>query len=267
VRNSRKSLPVISIVTPSFNQAAFIERTVNSVLGQNYPRLEYIVQDGGSTDTTAQLLDRYRPYLHHVEMRRDKGQAHAINLGFAHAGGEIMAYLNSDDVLLPGALSYVANFFASHPEVDVVYSHRVLIDENGQEIGRWVLPPHDPNILLWADYIPQETLFWRRQIWEASGGYIDEGYHFAVDWELLLRFQAAGVRFARLPRFLGAFRVHEAQKTSASLEDVGRQEMERLRERSHGRSVSQTEINRHVSSYLTRSVIYHNLYQLGLLRY
>ena len=95
-----------------------------------------------------------------------------------------MAYLNSDDLLLPGALPTVAAYFAQHPEVEVVYGHRVVIDEAGDEIGRWVLPPHDDKALRWADYIPQETLFWRRSIWGKSGGRMDETFRFALDWEL-----------------------------------------------------------------------------------
>jgi glycosyltransferase involved in cell wall biosynthesis len=260
------SPPVISIVTPSYNQSKFLGRTIESVIGQNYPELEYIIQDGASTDGTDLILERYRSQLGQIESCQDKGQAHAINLGFAHATGQIMAWLNSDDLLLPGTLSYVAKFLATHPEVDVVYGHRVLIDENDQEIGRWVLPPHDKKILLWADYVPQETLFWRRRIWEKVGGYVDESFHFAIDWDLLLRFQKAGAKFVRLPRFLSAFRVHSAQKTSAQI-DLGHQEMTRLRQRCHGRPVSRAEISQNVRSYKYRSIIYHKLYRLGILRY
>jgi GT2 family glycosyltransferase len=259
--------PVISIVTPAFNQAHFLERTMQSVLTQNYPALEYIIQDGGSIDGTPALLNRYRDQLAHAESAPDNGQAHAINLGFARATGELMAWLNADDLLLPGALNTVAAYFAQHPQVDVVYGHRVMIDENDDEIGRWILPPHNGKILHWADYIPQETLFWRRRIWEKSGGYLDESYKFALDWDLLLRFQEAGAKMVRLPRFLGAFRVHPAQKTSAQLNNVGATEMARLRQQCHGRSVSQAEIGRGIGPYLTKSLVYHSLYRWGLRRY
>jgi glycosyltransferase involved in cell wall biosynthesis len=259
--------PTISIVTPSFNQAVFLEQTIKSILEQGYPRLEYIIQDGGSTDGALDILNRYRPQLTHIESSPDKGQAHAINLGFSRTTGEIMAWLNSDDLLLPGALHYVAGFFAAHPEVDAVYGHRILIDEADQEIGRWVLPPHDPAVLLWADYVPQETLFWRRVIWEKAGGYVDESFKFAIDWELLLRLQDAGAKIVRLPRFLGAFRVHDRQKTSAQLAGIGQEEMSRLRRRCHGRAVSHLEIGQHIGPYLAKSVVYDRLYQVGLLRY
>ena len=102
-----------------------------------------------------------------------------------------MAWINSDDFYLPGALAFVADYFAWHPDVDVLYGHRVLVDEQSREIGRWFLPKHDPEVLRLNDFVPQETLFWRRRIWDRVGG-IDPSYKFALDWDLLLRFQAAG---------------------------------------------------------------------------
>ena len=257
--------PVIAVVTPSYNQAAFLPRTIESVLQQNYPRLEYVVQDGGSTDGTGAVLERYRGVLTHCESRRDRGQAEAINLGFGHTTGTIMAYLNSDDLLLPGALAAVAGCFAAHPEVDVVYGHRVIIDEHDREVGRWVLPPHDGKALLWLDYVPQETLFWRRRLWERVGGALDEDLQFAMDWDLLIRFQQAGARFVRLPRFLAAFRVHAAQKTNARLVEVGAREVRWLRERCHGPAVSEQDVRRNVGPYLRRQAYYHALHRLGLL--
>ena len=257
--------PTISVVTPAYNHAEYLERTIESVLGQPYDNLEYIIQDGGSTDGTGAILDRYQSECAHVASQPDRGQAHAINLGFAHATGEIMAWLNSDDLLLPGALPYVANYFARHPEVDVVYGHRILVNEDDQEIGRWILPTHDEDILNWADYIPQETMFWRRRIWEAAGGQVDESFQFALDWDLLLRFQEAGAKMVCLPRFLGAFRVYAAQKTMDWAE-VGEAEMARLRERAHGKPVSWSEINAQVDPYVRRAVHRHLLYRAGLLR-
>ncbi|MBK6744388.1 MAG: glycosyltransferase [Hydrogenophilales bacterium] len=249
--------PSISLITPSFNQGAFIERTLQSVLAQGYPHLEYYVQDGGSTDETVAILRRYEGRLAGWASASDGGQSQAINLGFARTSGEIMAWLNSDDLLLPGALAYVADYFARHPEVEVVYGHRILIDEDDQEIGRWILPSHDDGVLSWADFIPQETLFWRRSLWEKAGGRVDESYRFAMDWDLLLRFRAAGARMVRLPRFLGAFRVHGAQKTSAVIADVGFGEMDRLRQRVLGREVSRTEIGRAIRRYLLAH-LYHD---------
>lgn len=247
--------PSIALVTPSFQQAAFIERTLLSVLDQRYPRLEYFVQDGGSSDGTVDVLKRQEQRLSGWQSEADKGQSHAINLGFARTSGEIMAWLNSDDLLLPGALAQVAAYFAAHPEVDVVYGHRVLIDEQDREIGRWVLPAHDNEVLSWADFVPQETMFWRRSLWDKVGG-IDENFRFAMDWDLLLRFRDAGARMVRLPHFLGAFRIHEAQKTSAAINDVGRREMALLRRRVLEREVEWREIRRAIVPYLIRHLVH-----------
>jgi FkbM family methyltransferase len=261
------SPPSISIVTPALNAAQFLQETLKSVLGQEYPDLEYIVQDGGSRDDTLSILESHASQLTHVDSRPDSGMAQAVNRGFNHATGEIMAYLNADDLLLPGTLHFVADYFATHPDVDVLYGHRVLIDAAGAEIGRWVMPGHDDDVLSWADFVPQETLFWRRSIWEKAGGQMDETFKFALDWDLLLRFRQAGARFKRVPRFLAAFRVHPGQKTSAELGDVGSAEMERLRTREAGRPVSGEEIMRGLDDYMRRHRVYHKLYRLGVLPY
>jgi glycosyltransferase involved in cell wall biosynthesis len=258
-------LPIVSIVTPALNQGQFLERTIQSVLKQEYPTLEYVVQDGGSTDGTARILAEYRSKLSQVASLKDAGQANALNCGFQRSTGEIMAWLNADDLLLPGTISYVVNFFLSHPDVDVVYGHRICIDAHDREVGRWILPPHADAVLPWANYIPQETLFWRRRIWEKAGGYLDEAYQFAMDWELLLRFQQAGARFARLPRFLGAFRVHADQKT-AVLAHIGAQDAQRLHSQYHGRPVTWLEIRYHVRTYLAHSTWLYFLHKLRLFR-
>ena len=196
---AQANLPTISIVTPSFRQGHFIERTLLSVLNQNYPKLEYYVQDGGSTDNTIAILKSYEDKLSGWVSKKDSGQSQAINHGFANTKGEIMAWLNSDDLLLPGALAVVADYFNLHPDVDVVYGNRLLIDENDMEIGRWIMPGHDSDILSWVDYVPQETLFWRRSIWDKAGGQIDESFRFAMDWDLLVRLRDAGAKFAHIP--------------------------------------------------------------------
>ena len=245
--------PSVSIVTPSFQQAHLIERTLKSVVEQNYPKLDYHVQDGGSTDGTVAVLERWHDRLTSWESIPDGGQSAAINLGFAKTKGEIMAWLNSDDVLMPGALDYVASFFHRNPDIDVLYGNRLLIDEDDALIGRWVLPGHDDKVLPWADYVPQETLFWRRAIWEKVGG-IDESFKFAMDWDLLLRFRAAGARFAHRPVYLGAFRIHAKQKTSAAINEIGFQEMNRLRLREFGRDVTRDEIRRAIAPFMAADV-------------
>ena len=130
-------VPKISIVTPSYNQSVFLERTLKSVLDQSYPDLEFYVQDGGSTDGTVDVLKRYSDRLAGWASCADNGQSHAINVGFSKTSGEIMAWLNSDDILLPGTLSYVANYFSRHPDVDVVYGHRY--PDRRKRSGYWSL--------------------------------------------------------------------------------------------------------------------------------
>jgi glycosyltransferase involved in cell wall biosynthesis len=257
----KRDAPAVSIVTPSYEQGRYLERTIYSVLNQNYPQLEYVVQDGGSSDETKEVLERFDGNLSHWASEHDDGQADAINRGFAHTSGEIMAYLNSDDLLLPGSIAYVANYFVTHPEVDAVYGHRILIDEHDRQIGSWVLPPHDGETLAFADYIPQETLFWRRELWERAGGRIDPGLRFALDWDLLLRFRDVGAKMVRLPRFLGAFRVHAEQKTTRELE-VCEAETRILQRRVLGRALSDEEINVRVRPYLRRHVLYHTLHRV-----
>jgi len=256
--------PSIAIVTPSFGQGRFIRATIESVLGQGYSRLAYHVQDGGSTDETRAILDGYQGRISFVSAP-DGGQTDAINRGFAEVGGDIMAYLNSDDMLAPGSLAAVARAFAENPGVDLVYGHRVLIDGLGREIGRWVLPPHHVRVTRYADYVPQETLFWRRRVFEALGGF-DTSFSYAMDWDFILRAQEKGFRFLRLPRFIGCFRVHDTQKTT-SMPTTGHDESTRLRLRSLGHVPSSFEISNALRLYLAHHAVLHRLYKNKLLRH
>ena len=246
--------PTISIVTPSYQQGRYLERTLHSVFSQKYPALEYIVQDGGSSDETVTVLRRFEPVLSLWRSEPDRGQADAINRAFRETAGDIMAWLNSDDLLLPGSLAYVARYFATHPDVDVVYGNRLMIDEHDRLIGTWVLPTHDDRVLTFVDYVPQETLFWRRPIWEAAGGHVDPTFSYALDWDLLIRLRAAGAKIVRLPRFLGAFRVHDAQKTTAD-DETGATECALIRTRLHGRPLSNKEVLAGVKPYLVKHMV------------
>lgn len=254
--------PSISIVTPSYGQGEFIERTIQSVLNQNYSNLEYYVKDGGSEDGTIEILQRYEQHLAGWVSCKDNGQSHAINIGFSKTSGQIMGWLNSDDLLLPNTLKLVAKYFHDHPDIDVVYGNRLMIDEDDMEIGRWILPGHDNNILSWVDYIPQETLFWRRDLWERIGGAIDESFYFAMDWDLLVRFRDAGAKFAHLSQFMGAFRIHMQQKTSAAISHLGNQEMDRIRKRILGRTPSRSEIHKAQLPYLIKHIGVDMLYRV-----
>lgn len=255
--------PRISLVTPSFSQQAYIGRTLASVLDPGYANFDYFVQDGGSQDGTVELLRDWAPRPGGWASERDIGQAQAINRGFARSDGEIMGWLNSDDLLLPGALARVAHYMARHPEVDAVYGYRILIDEQDAEIGRWLLPEHDDAVLALADFVPQETLFWRRSLWERTSAALDESFQFALDWDLLLDFRRAGARIVRLPHSLGAFRVHATRKTSAAIHTVGQQEMRRLRQRELSHVPSDEELYWRLIPYLLHHVGQDPAYHLG----
>ncbi|MEI6532176.1 MAG: glycosyltransferase family 2 protein, partial [Chlamydiota bacterium] len=242
----------ISLVSPSLGQGMYIERTILSVLAQAYSKLEYIIQDGGSSDLTKEIVSSYTSIVTGFESAKDQGQSHAINIAFKKSTGDIMGWLNSDDMLAPGALDLVAHCFEKNPNIDVVYGNRIIIDSEDRIIGKWILPEHDNDVLLWADFIPQETMFWRRELWEKCGARIDEDFQFAMDWELILRFREAGARFKRIPAFLGYFRVHEEQKTTRDLKTRGAQEMNLLRKKYLGKIPSDEEVYLAIRPYLER---------------
>ena len=225
-------LPQIAIVTPSYDQPAFIESTMLSVLNQKYPKLLYVVQDGGSPEPTPQIIARYGDRLTAWVSARDGGQSDAVRRGFDRLAGrlgpdDVMAWLNSDDFVNPRALLCVGEYFATHPRVDAIYGHRLIINAHDEEIGRWILPRHHPRSLEWIDYVPQETLYFRKRAWDLVGG-VDPSFHFALDWDLLARFTRAGLRVVRLPYFLGSFRTHAAQKTTHFRRAQGHQARQRL---------------------------------------
>ncbi len=228
-RDEAMNLPRISIVTPSYNHGNYVAWTVRSVLLQRYPNLEYIVMDGGSTDATCPVLAPYRPHLAHFVSEKDHGQADALARGFERATGEIMGYLNSDDMLAPDALHFVARFFHTNPGVDAIYSHRCLVNAQNRVVGYWILPAHNNYLMQRFDLIPQETCFWRRRLFEAVGN-IDASYRFAMDYDLFVRFMRRGV-MARVDRVLGAFRVHDESKTWRLLATVGEEEKQRVMDR------------------------------------
>ena len=222
-------LPRITVVVPSLNQGRFIGHTLKSLVDQQYPDLELIVVDGGSSDETLDVLNAFEAHITWWISETDDGQASAINKGMSRATGSILAWLNSDDCLMPGALFRVARHFSTHPRTDIVYGHRVLINEAGQDVGKWLLPGHRKFILTYADFVPQETMFWRRELWKKVGNRLDESFRFAMDWDLICRFIKANARFRLIPAFLGQFRMHDMQKTNAAISSDGFREMEIIR--------------------------------------
>jgi glycosyltransferase involved in cell wall biosynthesis len=226
VRNSR-----ISLVTPSYNQGTFVERTVRSVVLQDYPDLEYFFMDGGSSDHTLTLVEPYRRWISHFSSGPDGGQAAALADAFRRSTGDIMGYLNSDDLLAPGTLSFVDAYFKRHPRVDAIYSHRVVIDPNDIVTRFWFMPPHSNFLLTRWPMIPQETCFWRRRLFQEMGN-VDPSISFAMDYELFVRYMQRG-KFVCVNRFLGAFRVHPGSKTSSAFDTQGQADIREIWRR-HG---------------------------------
>jgi hypothetical protein len=222
------SWPKFSIVTPSYNQAEFIEETIRSVLLQGYPELEYIIMDGGSTDGSVEILDRYEPWLSYVHIGPDKGQAAAIAEGLRRATGEIMAWLNSDDRYQPGALGRVASFFATHRRLAFGDGDVNQIDADGRFVQRiWaVRPTRFLTANLGARCWPQQGCFWRRWAYQQVGG-LDDDLQFCMDRDLFIRLAGLG-RSSRIPGPpLADFRIHDQAKSSTML-DTAEEESQAL---------------------------------------
>ena len=209
------ALPKVSIVTPSFNQAPFLEQTLRSVLEQDYPNLEYIVIDGGSTDGSANIIRKYADQLAYWQSQPDQGQTDAINQGFAHATGEILAWLNSDDLLLPGAVSAAVRALEEHPEAAMVYGDALLINAQGKTIGKFPAAQTDLRKLRRGYvHIPQQASFFRAELWRKVGP-LDVSFYFAMDYDLWVRL-AALAPLVYVPQLWAAFRLHGEGKSIAA---------------------------------------------------
>jgi Glycosyltransferases involved in cell wall biogenesis len=206
------SLPRITVVTPSFNQAPYLEDTILSVLGQNYPDLEYIVIDGGSSDGSVGIIRKYQRHLALWLSEPDDGQAQAVNKGFRGATGEILAWLNSDDMYLPGTLAHVATTLdPGRPEL--LFGNCLHFKEKDTlAFGSNVRLGHGAQNLALVDYIIQPSSFWTRQAWLQTGP-LDESLEFALDWEWFVRANRKGVAFRPDDRVLSLYRIHEMHKT------------------------------------------------------
>lgn len=223
-----KNYPKISIITPSFNQGQFIKETIESVLNQNYPHLEYLVMDGGSTDETVKILKSYGEKINWVS-KKDRGQAAAINEGIKKSTGEIIAYLNSDDVMLPHTLKRVADYFMSHDEAMWLTGDYSIINEKGQKIQSFV-PKYKTllrklpyfNTLVVANFIIQPSTFWKRSLTDEIG-FLDESLHLCLDFDYWLRIIKKHPLHV-LPNKLSLFRIHGASKGLALYEKQFKEE-------------------------------------------
>ena len=204
--------PLVSIITPSYNQAAYIEQTIRSIHEQDYPHIEHIVIDGGSTDGTVDILRRYEGKLTWVS-EKDRGQTDAINKGFRRATGEIMAWLNSDDLYAPGAVRTMVDHFQQHPADAFVYGDVIALDEQGNTYGvrTHVHQGDQAELVNGVNFIVQPAAFWRRTVWETVGE-LDESLHYMMDYEYWMR--VAGhfpLRYIPVP--IAKERMYPAAKT------------------------------------------------------
>ena len=208
-----QELPLVSIITPSYNQARFLEATIQSVLGQDYPCLEYIVVDGASTDGSLEILHKYNDCLAGWVSEPDRGQTDAINKGFGMARGQILAWLNSDDTYNPGAISKAVDYLLHHPDVGLVYSDMNFIDENGRKIGQF--PAAMTNLKkLRRGYvhIPQPAAFFRADLWQRVGP-LDPSFYFAMDYDLWVRLAQHTAFAYQKGQIWANFRLHSDAKT------------------------------------------------------
>lgn len=205
--------PLVSIITPSFNQGKFLEETILSVLNQDYAKIEYIVVDGGSSDNTLDVIKKYQSRLACWISEPDKGQTDAINKGFSRANGEIIAWLNSDDVYYADAVSQAVQYLLDHPQIGMVYGDLDFIDENGKLVGKFNAAQTDlPRLRRGYVHIPQPSAFFRADLWKQVGP-LDASFFFAMDYDLWTRISAVS-ELKYLPgKAWAKFRLHSDGKT------------------------------------------------------
>jgi glycosyltransferase involved in cell wall biosynthesis len=205
-------LPLVSIITPSYNQGHFLPETIQSVLSQDYPNLEYIIVDGGSTDQSVDVIRQYADRLAWWVSEHDHGHADALNKGFAHAKGDILAWLNSDDTYQPGAIRQAVEYLTSHPDIAMVYGDANLIDAQGKYMGRFPARQTDyARMLNGYVHIPQATTFFWSRLWKQVGP-LDLSLKYSFDYDLWVRL-AKIAPLAYTPQVWANFRLHEAGKT------------------------------------------------------
>ena len=202
--------PLVTVVTPSFNMDRYLPRTIESVLSQDYPNIEYIVMDGGSTDGTHEILQGYGDRLQYFS-EPDKGPSDAVYKGFQHAHGEILAWMGADDIYLPGAVRTGVEALMARPDIEVVYGEGYWIDEAGAVISRYPTLPFDPKVLERDCFICQPASFFRASAYRRCG--LDPDVNISFDYDLWIRMVKQGIRFQMIPPYLAGSRMHHGAKT------------------------------------------------------
>ena len=224
-------LPLVSLVTPSYNQGQFLEKTICSVLEQDYPNIEYLVFDGGSTDNSLEILQRHASRLAYWESQPDRGQAHAINKGLQRAQGTILGWLNSDDILLPGVVRRAVEIFQQSPQIDVVYGRLLRIDINGRQVPTPLLPKDrlvfSKQLVIGECLVNQPGSFWRRSIMEKAG-VLDDKLRYVMDYEYWIRLALAGAHFWRVSDPVACFRLSPGSKTVGQTERMAAEQLQVL---------------------------------------
>lgn len=205
----------VAIVTPSYNQAPFLAETIESVLGQEYPDIEYVVVDDGSTDGSLEIARRYESQLHALVVQQNAGQVAAINNGFSYTSGELMAFINSDDTLLPGAISEMVAEFTADPSLVMVYGDSVYTDEASNRTGVLVSRRWDPvhMVRVCENHVPQPSSMWTRRAWELAGPFDRRAYYF-FDFEFFLRLSVLG-NVKQVQREWSTYREHAESKSAS----------------------------------------------------
>nr|WP_290224462.1 glycosyltransferase family 2 protein [Trichocoleus desertorum] len=207
--------PSISVVIPSFNQGQYIEETLLSVIGQGYPNLEVLVLDGGSTDNTVGILEKYSDKISYWHSKKDKGQADAINQGMNLSSGEIVCWINSDDMYLPGTLLDIGRRFQGLTDENyLIYGSALAINQVNENLfsGAHLASSFDAFKLTYDDFIVQPSSFWTRKLWQATGD-LNTNYHYVLDWDWFIR-ASEFTKFEYVNKFFSIYRFHELHKTS-----------------------------------------------------
>jgi glycosyltransferase involved in cell wall biosynthesis len=225
----------VSVITPSYNQGQFLERTILSIINQNYPNLEYIIIDGGSTDNSVEIIKKYENQITYWVSEKDNGQTDAINKGMRKATGDIVCWINSDDILLSGALKIVGEYFKNYPKIEFLNGLTLQIDKEDKILrmghilnSKWF---HERGIY----NISQQGMFWRKSLFDKVGE-LDETFHYCMDVEWIVRLYENNVKMAKINKLLGAIRIHELTKTTiANSNNVWNVDQEKILKKFNGK--------------------------------